>query len=541
MKKIFTLCVFIFVIIRLNAQVVFNEFYTDPSNGNHEYFEYYNTSATIENMDSYTLVSYYEAGGKTGFYVMDLPSLTVPAKGYFTGASASPFSIQGQSGLIASFNWNVMPAGGYIKKFERNGSNYTEVAVPANLNDFFVTRTGTGAAHHLFVFENGVLANGLFGATNFAVIPSYIKSMPPIFIDMSGTSTDFLINFNSFNDNQFEYVTPNAGNDNGYFRASDGKCGVWEKSSLASQHTPTVTNGSATGSSGGTITITSNITELSGDPSKSLLTYNISAGALAAFPLTVETYQDLGTIGQLDAADVLVDSRLINTISSDDQYVIMPTHDDPVMIAAKTPSGCFDRVISVANNLAVAAATLPVYLIRFQGNMNKSNKVTLNWTAANNETVDHFEVERSVNGKDFTTAAIVFATEKMDTEDYFYFETINSNDKVMFRLKMFDKGQDVDYSRILVFQPKSNNSTQLKVYGNPVNDKLTFSYTSTAAQSADVRVYDMSGRIILSQKVNSLEGSNMMSLPLSSTFKTGMYVVEVNNGIDRQTAKFIKQ
>lgn len=188
-----------------------------------------------------------------------------------------------------------------------------------------------------------------------------------------------------------------------------------------------------------------------------------------------------------------------------------------------------------------AAATLPVNLIRFQGNVNKSNKVTLNWTAADNEMIDRFEVERSVNGKDFTTVAIVFATEKKGTEDYLYFETINSNDKVMFRLKMFDKGQDIDYSKILVFQPKSGNSAAIKVYGNPVNDKLTFSYTSTAAQATDVRVYNLSGKIIMSQKVNSLEGSNMMSLPLSSTFKTGMYIVEVSNGNERQTAKFVKQ
>jgi len=41
--------------------------------------------------------------------------------------------------------------------------------------------------------------------------------------------------------------------------------------------------------------------------------------------------------------------------------------------------------------------------------------------------------------------------------------------------------------------------------------------------------------------VNSAEGSNMLSLPLTSSFKAGMYVVEVTNGSDRQVAKFIKQ
>jgi hypothetical protein len=51
----------------------------------------------------------------------------------------------------------------------------------------------------------------------------------------------------------------------------------------------------------------------------------------------------------------------------------------------------------------------------------------------------------------------------------------------------------------------------------------------------------MSGRMVMANKVNSLEGNNMISLPLNSTFKAGMYVVEVNNGTDRQTTKFVKQ
>jgi hypothetical protein len=184
---------------------------------------------------------------------------------------------------------------------------------------------------------------------------------------------------------------------------------------------------------------------------------------------------------------------------------------------------------------------LPVHLISFQGNLNKNNKVTLNWTAATNETVDHFEVERSVNGKDFTTVAMVFATEKYGTEDYMYYGTTNSNDKVMYRLKMFDKGQDIDYSKILVFQSKTSNTNKIKIYNNPVNDKLTFSYTSMETQTVSVKVYDLTGKVLMSQKVNSLVGSNMMSLPLNATFKPGIFVVEVTNGVDRQITKFVKQ
>ncbi|HWN88059.1 MAG TPA: T9SS type A sorting domain-containing protein [Chitinophagaceae bacterium] len=187
------------------------------------------------------------------------------------------------------------------------------------------------------------------------------------------------------------------------------------------------------------------------------------------------------------------------------------------------------------------AVPLPIHLISFQGNMNKNNKVTLNWTVADNEIANNFEVERSFNGRDFTTVGVVFASEKMGTENYMFYETTSGTDKVMYRLKMIDKNHEVNYSRILIFQLKNTIANNIKIIGNPVNDKLTFSYTASASQIVDVKVYDMSGRIVLKNKVNSLEGNNVISLPVSSTFKAGMYVVEVNNGMELQSSKFIKQ
>lgn len=538
MKKIFTLCVLAILVSSVNAQVVFNEVYTDPGDGKAEFFEFYNTSTSPapESMDNYTIVTYFEEGGKTGFYVMDLPAQTVGPKGYYVGASADPFSIQAQVTVTPNFSWNAMPAGGYLQRWERNAGSYTQVAVPSDLNNLFVPRAGNQAAYNIFVFKNGVLVNAVLGAISSAQIPSYLKSLPPFWVDMSGASPDFFINFNSYNDNQFEYVIANAGSDNGYFRLADGLCGVWNKSSSAPQHTPGVSNGSASGSISGSLTISYSISELGGDYTQALLTYNVTSASLAAFPVTIDIYQDLGIVGDLDAADVLVDTRTLYTTTEGDQYVVLPFRTDPVILVAKTPSGCFDQVAKVLNGLP----TLPVNLIRFQGNMNKNNKVTLNWTVADNQTANSFEIERSTNGRDFTTAGIVFASEKYGTENYTFFETVNY-DKVMYRLKMIDKVYDFDYSRILIFQPKSLSSTEIKVYGNPVKDKLTFSYSSNAAQVVNVKVYDLTGKTLMSQKVNSAEGSNMLSLKLNSTFKPGMYVIEVSNGPDRQVAKFITQ
>ncbi|HET9745539.1 MAG TPA: T9SS type A sorting domain-containing protein, partial [Chitinophagaceae bacterium] len=297
-----------------------------------------------------------------------------------------------------------------------------------------------------------------------------------------------------------------------------------------------VSNGAAVAGSG-SVLVSYSISELGGDYTKALLTYNITSTTLAAFPVTIQIYTDLGIVGQLDANDVLVDSRIIYATYEGDQYVILPSRTDPVMLIVKSPSGCFDQVIAVPNGLS----PLPVHLLKFQGNMNKNNKVTLNWTVADNETVDRFEVERSTNGRDFTTVGVVFTSEKMGTENYIFYETVTASDRVMYRLKMIDKGQDIDYSRILVFQTRTLITNDIKIYGNPVKDKLTFSFYSNSTQEVNIKVYDLAGKTLMSQKVNSAEGSNLLSLALNATFTRGMYVVEVANADSRQIAKFVKQ
>jgi len=538
MKKIFTLIVFVLIVLVSNAQAVLNEIYPQPGNGYQEFFELYNPGAS-ENLDNYTIITYYEeSGGKSGFYILDMPNQTISANGYYIGASASPISIQGQAGLTPESNWNALPAGGILRKMEKNGSTYTSVSVPANLNDLFVKITGAGGVFHVFVYKNGILVNGVIGGLNATIIPAYLKAMPDLFVDMSGSSPDFTIKFSAIPDNGVEYISSSVGTNNGYYRSSDGKCGTWLKSDAPGQHTPDQTNGTLS-STTNQLNITMDISFIDNDPTKSLLTYNIKSGDAAAFPVVVDVYYDLGIIGELDINDSKLDTRTINNSSMGDQFVPLPTSGEPVILVAKCLSGCYDKIITLGNY----AALLPVHLISFKGNLNKNNKVTLQWTVGNNEETDQFEVQRSINGNEFKTIGIVFATEKTGKEDYLFYETINSSERVIYRLKMIDKGHDADYSKTIVLQSNSlTSNNNLKIKGNPVKDKLSFNYTSLVNESIQLKIYDMNGRITLANKLLSNTGTNMINLPLNSAFfKPGIYVVELSNGQNRQTAKFIKQ
>jgi len=538
MKKIFTLCLLICIVIVSRSQAVINEFYPQPGNGNSEFFELYNENNSLEYLDNYTLVLYYEEpGGNSGFYVLDFPNDSMAAHSYYSGAAQSPYNIQGQSNITADFSWNSMPPGGSLKKWEKNGSSYISVAVPANLDDLFVKITGAGGVFHTFLYKNGILVNGVIGGLNANVVPAYIKAMPNLPVDMSGSSPDFTINFNAIPDNSLEYIPNSVGTNNGYYRSSDGLCGEWLKSDQPGQHTPELTNGTSLSLiSSNQFSIAAVISGYASDPNKSLLTYNISSAPAGAFPLTVEIYVDRGVAGEWDINDSLTDLRILSD-SSGIQDILLSTVNTAVIIVVKSVSDCYNKNLPVASYLSV----LPVELISFQGNINKSNKVSLEWKVAKNETIDQFEIQRSYNGNEFKTIGVVFASEKKDREDYMFYEMINNFGKTMYRLKMIDKNNKVTYSKILVFQTKDATTSNIKIVGNPVTDKLTFNYSSFTAQVIDIKIYDIAGRVIIKNKINSPEGTNTISFPLDSNFKPSMYVLELNNGSAIQTAKFIKQ
>ena len=171
---------------------------------------------------------------------------------------------------------------------------------------------------------------------------------------------------------------------------------------------------------------------------------------------------------------------------------------------------------------------------------NSSNRLT--WTIASNQSVSSFEVEKSTNGKDFKTIAILEVTEEFNTENYTYTDTAISADKIMYRLRVLIRRSQHDfYSRIIIVKSKTKLDDNIRIMENPVKDKLFFSYNSAKVQEADIKIYSLTGKILVNQKISSFKGNNLITIPLSSVFAPGMYVIEINTDILNQTAKFVKQ
>ncbi|MBD0331834.1 MAG: hypothetical protein ICV66_04205, partial [Chitinophagaceae bacterium] len=332
MKKIFTpalITAMMLLSISSTAQrLVINEIYTDPGNGKHEFFELFNYGATVTT-DHMTLVTYFDSATKKGFYVLDLPNMTIGSYQFFVGAAALPFNYQGVTGSTAAqFSWNDVPTltanSGYLKRWivgtanlSDGNANYDEEPIPANFNDlFYHVNGGTSASFSVFLYRNGVLANAFFGgASGTSGAPAAILAMPSLFVDMSGASPDFTINFSTYSSIKSEWYNANTGTDNGYTRTRDALCKTWNKAAAGVTHTPGYTNGSMLRPTGD-LTIDANISRAALPTDSSTVTYDISSGPVEAFPVNLIVVEDNGTVpNDIDYYDTEIAEKTENIMS----------------------------------------------------------------------------------------------------------------------------------------------------------------------------------------------------------------------------------
>ncbi len=549
MNNIFTLIVAIMFLTTTKAQVILNEIYTDPGSGKHEFFELYNSNSSSVSMDGYTVMSYFEEGSSRGFYILDLPNLTVAARGYFTGAAATPFNYQANvNSNAAQFSWNdpqLLTNFGYLRKWVDNGNNLTDgnknydmEPIPAGFNDFFAKRGGGGATYNAFVFKNGVFVNSFFGGVGgSSTMPAFITSMPNIRIEeltSTGSST-FNINFNAFKNKAIEFVIQDGGTDNGFIRTLDGICGTWTKSSADVNHTPGTTNGKPVDIDGSVSVAAFLIRDVANQTSK--IIYNITSAPSNIFPIELLIYVDNGTVpGELDAADTYVESKTENQVNDGPFTTNITPYTENVLLVVKQAAGCFDKVMF---RDIIGQSTLPLTITAWHGKRVRE-QMSLTWSLAENELLNSVEVERSSDGIGYSSAGLVLVTDKYGPETYFFNEKVRSSDRLFYRLKMNEKNGKFTYSKILTFDDKRVEHNALQVIQNPVKNQLQLNYYSATQGLGTLRIFNMMGVMQQVSNINVTKGDNDLKIYLNNNLLKGIYVVEIIDHAGQTVAKFSK-
>jgi hypothetical protein len=549
MKTIFTLLLTIAAFVKINAQAILNEVYAFPGGSRNEFFEFYNNSVSPVSMDDYTVVTYYESGSEKGFFVLDLPNMVVASRGFFVGSSAVPFSYQGVSNSpMSNYSWNnlafMAANNAYLRQWRISNTvsaaidgnaGYDMVPVPANFNDIFQKIGGTGATYNVFVYRNGILMSIFLGGTGGnTFLPNYIVSLPTLHVDMSGSSPDFDINFSTYGSARTEYVTEDIGSDNGYIRLVDGYCGSWTKSNSQVTHTPGVTNGGTASITTATVAV-SIVVNQGGASSGSKVIYDVVGANAVEFPITLNVYVDNGSVvGQLDAGDTYIESKIENTLSDGPFTTVFFPYNANVLVQTITSAGCIDAVRFYPN-----AGVLPVRFTGFQA-VSKAEHTELKWYVADNEGGKQFEIERSSNGKDFSSIAVMFTTEKSGSEAYAFADN-SMGTKNFYRIKLIDNTNKISYSKTVAVENNVKTPGKLALNQNPVESYLVFQYQAAESLPGVITIYNMSGTVVHRQNTKLINGINSIAINLDGRVLPGLYVLEVNTLSDQQTIKFIKR
>lgn len=110
--------------------------------------------------------------------------------------------------------------------------------------------------------------------------------------------------------------------------------------------------------------------------------------------------------------------------------------------------------LAPARSFAQSPAHSAVRLINFKAAVD-NNKVMLQWEIADNGNAYQFEVEKSYDGRNFAMSALVFGTDKADTDHYMFYEKAGDK-KVSYRIKVISKDKQAVYSEVIVIGNSAN-------------------------------------------------------------------------------------
>jgi hypothetical protein len=196
----------------------------------------------------------------------------------------------------------------------------------------------------------------------------------------------------------------------------------------------------------------------------------------------------------------------------------------------------FGNATFTITNFSAPNLLLPVSLSKFTA-IGEANSVKLNWTTETEQNSSHFDVQHSMNAKDFTSIAMVKAQiNSTSARQYFSVHPSPSMGVNYYRLRMVDIDGNMKYSKII--SVKMNVSISLNVFPNPAFDKLIISYNSSGTSGETFELYSADGRLLKTMAVFISPGINTIEVN-TANLSNGFYRIKTSQ--TGQVISFVKK
>lgn len=169
-----------------------------------------------------------------------------------------------------------------------------------------------------------------------------------------------------------------------------------------------------------------------------------------------------------------------------------------------------------------------------------SNAVQVEWSSLNESNIDHYEVEKSLNGVNFSSIqSIVALNNRASQNNYSITDDDLSGGNKFYRIKIIDKNGAISYSNI-VSVSIANGKTSIMVMPNPVlNRTIPLQINNINPGKYNLVVYNTVGQQVMAITLDVSSGTFLENIPLSAKVAQGNYYLKLFNQNNTFTTKFV--
>ena len=172
------------------------------------------------------------------------------------------------------------------------------------------------------------------------------------------------------------------------------------------------------------------------------------------------------------------------------------------------------------------SATLPLNFLATYA-YRKPSGTLVEWKTSDEVNVNHFEIERCVDGHSFVRIGTVQSHDNPGIGDYTFIDNFLQEGKVYYRIRSVDKDGKFIFSKVVVVADGRQSNDGYTI-ANPVMGRIYINVSNLPSGSYDYRLRSENGQSILSGILN-INGSGTYSIALEGSVRPGIYVLTLGN------------
>jgi hypothetical protein len=164
----------------------------------------------------------------------------------------------------------------------------------------------------------------------------------------------------------------------------------------------------------------------------------------------------------------------------------------------------------------------------------------LEWTSQNESDMDHYELERSLDGNHFTGIANFAASNQNQTYSYEYADAVSpqANTTYYYRVKLVNAGGSAHYTQTIALEVLAKKT--IAVLTNPFNQQIQVNINLTDNESISMSLYNSMGQFVRKQMYTGIAGSNILSIAQLGNLSNGIYVLDILINKQRYSYRLLK-